>query len=211
VFRGKAVAELNPLPCGSYHSPDATATRSHVPAGYLSRRSRARCRAGRAPPELADLRAATCRRQLNTDQRGRQLVSFRLSVDTTRVKGAAVSRSESDLRERLCGAAAWRPPWVMVLWCVCRACTTSRIYLGATRADQIRIILGCGRIAVPCQFRGTSAAVRADRFYRRSSGYMRGGGISLTEPARNAIAGGRAARGTPAGQWPQCVLMDCCL
>ena len=29
------------------------------------------------------------------------------------------------------------------------------IYLDATQADYIRMILGCGRTVVPCQFRGT--------------------------------------------------------
>ena len=29
------------------------------------------------------------------------------------------------------------------------------IYLDATQADYIRMILGCGRTVVPCRFRGT--------------------------------------------------------
>lgn len=85
-----------------------------------------------------------------------------------------------------------------------------RIYLDGTRADHIRIIFGCGRIVVPCRFRGTlrpSGRVECIVAVQTACGEA----ISLTEPARNAIAGKRAAGEAPAGQRPQSVCMDGCL
>ena len=77
------------------------------------------------------------------------------------------------------------------------------IYLDATQPDYIRMILGCGRTVVPCQFRGTLLLY----VHRRSSE----GVWTLTEPGRNAIAGEQAAGEVPAGQRPQSVCMDGCL
>ena len=91
--------------------------------------------------------------------------------------------------------------------CACRACRVGRIYLDAARADHIRMILGCGRIVVPCQFRGTlqpCAPIEPIAAVQRSCG-------TLPEPGRNAIAGEQAAGGVSAGQRPQSVCMDGCL
>ena len=91
--------------------------------------------------------------------------------------------------------------------CACRACGVGRIYLDAARADHIRMILGCGRIVVPCQFRGTLQLCAP---IERIAAAQRSCGI-LPEPGRNAIAGEQAAGEVPAGQRLQSVCMDGCL
>ena len=80
------------------------------------------------------------------------------------------------------------------------------IYLDATQADCIRMILGCGRTVVPCQFRGTlrpCGRIECIAAVQRAHG-------TLTEPGRNAIAGEQAAGEVPAGQRTQRVRMDGC-
>ena len=81
------------------------------------------------------------------------------------------------------------------------------IYLDATQADYIRMILGCGRTVVPCQFRGTlrlCVRIGCIAAVQRAYGFF-------TEPGRNAIAGEQAAGEVSAGQRPQSVRMDGCL
>jgi hypothetical protein len=84
---------------------------------------------------------------------------------------------------------------------------SGRIYLDAALVDHIRMILGCGRIVVPCQFRGTlqlCAQIERIAAAQRSCG-------TLSEPGRNTIAGEQAAGEVSAGQQLRSVCMDGCL
>jgi hypothetical protein len=81
------------------------------------------------------------------------------------------------------------------------------IYLGATQADYIRMILRCGLTVVPCQFRGTlrlCVRIECIAAVQRAYGFF-------TEPGRNATAREQAAGEVSAGQRTQSVRMGGCL
>jgi hypothetical protein len=93
---------------------------------------------------------------------------------------------------------------------VCRARTAGWIYLDETRADHIRMTLGCGRIVVPCRFSGTLRLCRGIACIASAQRAF-GAAASLPEPARNAIAGQHAAAGVIPGHRVHGMRMDCCL
>jgi hypothetical protein len=78
------------------------------------------------------------------------------------------------------------------------------IHRDAAGAGHIRMIVGCGRVVVPRQFRGPAVGSSAGPWFRG----MREGNLPLTEHARNAIAGERADREVSTGQRPLSGCMD---